>query len=72
MKRFLPAIALVCVFSIPAVAGDIPTLGSPQPPPQGTAAPNSPGDIPTSGAAEQELSSDALSALLSLLGFLAV
>lgn len=31
MKRFLGAVALACVFSVSALAGDVPTSGSPAP-----------------------------------------
>lgn len=68
MKRLLTAIVLALALSVSALAGDIPTLGAPQPPPQGITA--SPGDVPTVGVAEQ-LSSDALSTLITVLGFLA-
>ena len=75
MKRFLGAIALVCVFSVSALAGELPTAGIPSPQPgelptggitspvpSGTA---SPGDLPTSGFAEQ-VSNAVLVALLSV------
>lgn len=80
MKRFFGAIALACVFSAPALAGDVPTSGvtSPAPgdvPTSGISSTEpttttSPGDVPTSGFAEQ-VSDAALSALLSVLGFVA-
>ncbi len=69
MKRFLTAIAMACVLSISALAGDIPTLGAPQPSPQETTISTSPGDIPSGDSAEQ-ISDDALSALLVVLSFL--
>ena len=74
MKRFLMTMALACVLSSSALAGDIPSGGSPSPPPQGmTQATDatSPGEMPTAGYAEQ-LSSDALSALLTVLGLVLV
>ena len=78
MKRFFGAIALACVFSVPALAGDVPTSGvtSPAPgdvPTSGISATGttSPGDLPTSGFAER-VSEAALSALLSVLGLVAV
>lgn len=71
MKRLVTALALGCVLSISARAGEIPTLGTPQPPPQGAITSTSPGDIPISGSPCQ-LSGDALSALLSWLRFLTV
>jgi hypothetical protein len=33
MKRFLVAFTLTCVFSVSALAGDIPTIGAPAPAP---------------------------------------
>jgi hypothetical protein len=74
MKRVLTAIALAFALCVSALAGDIPTSGSPAPPPSGTTqttTTTSPSDIPTSGSAEQ-VSDTALSALLTVLGFLAV
>jgi len=79
MKRFLIAIALTCVLSSSAFAGLIPTDGSPAPAPNPTPATATspgetqtpPGDIPSGGRSEQ-VSSDALSALLSAFSFLVV
>jgi hypothetical protein len=74
MKRFLMALALTTLLAISAIAGDVSTSGSPAPPPSGatqTTTPTSPGDIPSVGAAEQ-ISDAALSALLTVLGFLAL
>ena len=71
MRRFLMTIVLTIVVSTPAFAGLIPTVPGPQPPPDETASELLPGDIPSVGASEQ-LSSDALSALLAALGFLTV
>ena len=68
MKRFLGAMALACVFSVSALAGDLPTGGLSSPAPTGT---TSPGDLPTGGFADQ-VSDAALSALLSVLGLVAV
>ena len=76
MKRFLAAIAITWVLSFSALAGDMPISGSPAPAPGGptesTQASDmpAPGDIPVSG--KSELSSEALSALLSVLSFLGV
>lgn len=81
MKRLFATIAVVCLFSIPALAGDIPTLGTPQPTqasstdpgdiPSGGAPATStaPGEIPTGDVADH-ISDEALSALLSVLSFL--
>ncbi|MGH9931381.1 MAG: hypothetical protein ACREA9_19415 [Pyrinomonadaceae bacterium] len=74
MKRFLVAFALAGLLAVSALAGDISTSGAPTPASNGTSVTTtsmSPGDVPTVGVAEQ-LSSDALSALLSVLSFLAV
>ncbi len=74
MKRLLTAIVLALALSASAIAGDIPISGSPSPPPSGTTqttTTTSPGEIPTDGSAEQ-VSDMALSALLTVLGFLAV
>jgi hypothetical protein len=79
MKRFLGAIALACVFSGSALAGDVPTGGftSPQPgelPTSGAPAPQ-PGELPTggvvspSGETESSLTSTVLLTILGLLSF---
>jgi hypothetical protein len=67
MKRFLMTLGLVCVLSSLAFAGDVPSGGSPQPPPpqgmtQATDA-TSPGDIPCDLAAQ--LSEATLSGLMT-------
>jgi len=80
MKRFLGAIALACVFSVSALAGELPTGGiAPPPPPPGVGVttiatspadiPSVPGELPTGGF-EQQVSDGALSALLTVLGLL--
>lgn len=72
MKRFVMAITLGCVLSGLVLAGEVPSV-VPAPPANGmtqTTSP-SPGEIPTSGVAEQ-ISSEALTALLSVLSFLAI
>ncbi|MEK6278718.1 MAG: hypothetical protein AABN95_00025 [Acidobacteriota bacterium] len=79
MKRFLGAIALACVFSVSALAGDVPTAGitSPQPgdvPTAGITSPQ-PGDVPTGGIAstsgetESSLTTTVLLTILGLLSF---
>lgn len=73
MKRFLMTMALALVLSSSALAGDIPTDGSASPTPSGTrqtTTSTSPGEIPSGGSAEQ-ISDAALSALMTLFGFLA-
>ena len=77
MKRYLVSFALTSVLAVSTLAGDISTSGAPAPAPSGitqtspgeTQTP--PGDIPISGAPVQ-ISSDALSALLSAFSFLAL
>jgi hypothetical protein len=69
MKRLLITAALTFVLSVSALAGEIP-CGAPSPPPPSTNQTTNatlPGDLPTSGFAEQ-VSDAALSALLSVLG----
>lgn len=71
MKRFLMTVSLTLLLSGSALAGDIP-CDAPAPPPQRmTQATDAtlPGEIPTSGNAEQ-MSEATLSALLSVLGWL--
>ena len=78
MKRFLGAVALACVFSVSALAGELPTGGFTAPAPGelptgGVTSPapsetTSPGDLPTSGFAVQ-VSDAVLSALLSALAW---
>ena len=72
MKRFITTLVLALALSGSVLAGDIPTSGSPAPVPSGpttSADEPAPGDIQTPG--KTSLSSDALSALLSVLSFLA-
>ena len=73
MKRFLAAIAAICVLTVSALAGDIPTLGSSRPAQVETSQTitPAPGDIPSGGIAEQ-ISSEVLNDLLSALTFLTV
>ena len=74
MKRFLMTVSLTLVLSGSALAGDIPCDAPQPPPPQGmTQATDatSPGEIPTSGYAEQ-MSDAALSGLLAVLSLLVV
>ena len=74
MKRFITTLVLALALSGSVLAGDIPTSGSPAPATSGPttsaqASETTSGDIPTSG--KSDLSSEALSALLSVLSFLA-
>ncbi len=74
MKRLLTISALTCALSVSVMAGQIPTVGAPDPPPVTSPSsielPSLSGDIPTDGFTGQ--SNDVLFALLSELGFLAV
>jgi hypothetical protein len=69
MKRLITATTLVLALYATVSAGDIPTSGSPAPAPNGFTQTTSPGEVPTVGVAEQ-ITSEATSALLSVLGFL--
>jgi hypothetical protein len=58
MKRILMTVALICVLSATALAGDIPMGGFAPPPPPApteTTSATSPGDIPTGGFAAMTL-----------------
>jgi hypothetical protein len=78
MKQRFAVIALVCLLSVPTLAGEIPTMGAPEPPPQTSLPPavNVPGEIPTDGSPGDipsggfvgEIASDGLAAILSVLG----
>jgi hypothetical protein len=76
MKRLITALALALALSGSVFAGDITTSGSPAPAPGGPTASTqasevpAPGDIPSGG--RSDVSSEALSALLSVLSFLGV
>ncbi len=71
MKRLFVAIGLTWVLSVTALAGEVPTVGVPQPPSNARTGLSVPGDMPTSDSADQ-ISSEAMSALLSVLSFIAV
>lgn len=70
MKRFLAAIALTCVLSVSALAGEISTSGltSPPPPPttETTSAP-SPGEIPSGDFAQQTIGDEVIANVLGIL-----
>ncbi len=67
MKRFVMTVALTCVLSSSALAGEVPTVGVTAPPPAETSIPTAPGDIPTVGFAQQ-MSEAALTLIESVLG----
>jgi hypothetical protein len=70
MKRFVLTTIVLCTLALPVLAGQIPSDGSPAPQPTPTPTASA-GEIPTSGVAK-ELSSEALTTLLSALTFLTV
>lgn len=75
MKRFLTTIALTCILSVSAWAGDMPTCGVMSPPPSGTTqttGETTPGNVATDGLSEQESTNSALTVLLNILSLLAV
>ena len=72
MKRLLTAIALAGVISTPSLAGDVPSGGTPSPPPQGmtqTTNETLPGDIACDFTGQ--ISEAGLSGLLAVLSLLA-
>jgi hypothetical protein len=72
MKRFLMTVALTCILSMSALAGEIPTVGVAQPPPSGTTQTTSaasPGDIPSTDVA-QPTSNALLSFIQAVIGLL--
>ncbi|HLN99591.1 MAG TPA: hypothetical protein VK208_14115 [Pyrinomonadaceae bacterium] len=71
MRRLIVTTALMASICSSIIAGDIPSVGAPAPQPTQTTTTTAPGDIPTLGVAEQ-LTSDALSTLVTMLGFLTV
>jgi hypothetical protein len=74
MKRLLAAPTLALLLCAPALAGDIPTSGTPAPPPSDGTAQSSTTtlrDIPLVVSVD-ELSSSALSVLLTAVGVLSV
>jgi hypothetical protein len=71
MKRFLTIISLSLLCASVALAGEIPSVGAPQPPqPQMTSSSN-PGEIP-SGDMARSISDAALSAILTALGLASI
>lgn len=72
MKRFVMTAVLACTLSVSAFAGEMPTGGSPAPPPEGSQTTNatSPGEIPSDFA--EQVSDAALSALLTVFGLVAI
>jgi hypothetical protein len=74
MKKVMATLALSCFLSVSILAGQIPTDGSPVPPPAGTnQATNdtNPGEIPSGGEAIT-ISDAALTALMTALGLASI
>jgi hypothetical protein len=75
MKRFLGAVALACVFSVSALAGDVPTSGSPAPTGTNQTTATSRGELPTGGVAspngetETSVITSVILTILSLLSY---
>jgi hypothetical protein len=74
MRRFFASLGLACLLSGSALAGEIPSLGAPQPPPPAITSTTSPGDIPISGAPGDvpTVGGTVLSALLTVFNLLSV
>jgi hypothetical protein len=70
MKRFTMTIALTCILSSSALAGDVPSVGVTAPLPDEPPAPTAPGEVP-SGGFTQELTETGLTLIqLALSGVL--
>lgn len=68
MKRFLIALALTCVLSGSALAGDVPTCGAPVPASSETTETTSPGDITNGDSTSPgDVDTCGLSVLLTIL-----
>jgi hypothetical protein len=66
MKRLMLGMTLTFAFSISALAGEIPSVGAPAPAGTTKVGNPDPGEVPTTGVAD-EMASDALSAVLAVL-----
>jgi len=69
MKRLILAVAFVCVLSVTAIAGEIPTTGAPVPGEIPTTGASIAGEIPTTGApvAQSSGTNSVVTAILTLL-----
>lgn len=67
MKRFALAIALACVISGTALAGEVHTTGAPAPGEIPTSGSPAPGDIPCGTPAPGDIPSGGLSVVLTIL-----
>jgi hypothetical protein len=77
MKRFLAAIALACVLSASALAGDIPMsdfASPPPPPPPATTSATSAGEIPSGDLAQLTIADEVIVNVLEILsgGYLSI
>ena len=66
MRHSALALVLACVLSGTAMAGEIPTTGSPAPQSSGSVVTT--GEIPTTGATAPQASSTVLTIILTLIG----
>ena len=73
MKRFVASTMLACVLTATAIAGEIPTTGSPNPGEIPSTGVSIAGEIPTTGAPGTESASNSgvLTAILAILGIVA-
>ena len=70
MRRFLAAMALACILSVSALAGDVTTSGFASPPPPTTTETStapSPGEIPSGDSAQQTIGDEVIVNLLGIL-----
>jgi hypothetical protein len=67
MKRFVLAVAMTCVLTGSALAGEIPTVGFNAPPPAEPPPVTAPGEIP-SGGLTQQMSEAVLTLVQLMLG----
>jgi hypothetical protein len=67
MKQIVLTVLMTAAMATRCLAGDIPTVGAPSPPPPEIKSSTVSGDIPISGLTDQ-FSTEALSALLAVIG----
>jgi hypothetical protein len=73
MRRLLTVFSLTCALACSALAGEVPTVGAPAPPPPEATSSVAPGEIPTDGKPgdiPSVGSSVALSVILTAFGLL--
>ena len=75
MKRLTLAMALACVLSSAALAGEVPSGGYAPPDPDETTQTTpfaAPGDVPSGGYTEQTSTDPTLTVVMTILGFLSI